>query len=129
LIDIRNEIDLLYKNHSLHNAILIRYLYKGELLGFIYSLSKLADTPFNQVKHIVLTQLKTEEFDQLYYATGLSTSLLLATKALVEILIEEMQKGQNINPYTLPFKITSSIKENKLDETIPHMKYILRMIG
>lgn len=125
----KREIDLLFTKNQLNSAIVLYYLCNCDLLSFLYCLSKLTDTTFNQIKHIALTSLDSNQFDKLYKEANLPFHLLLAVKALIKVIISEQEKRElDLSSEHFLNRVLYNIKQSNLEHKIPEMEYLLKLI-
>ncbi len=126
--ELRKRVDQLYSQNSLNNAIIIHFLCKGDLYSFLYSISKLSEIPFSQVKFIILNHLYTEEFKKLFYSSGLPTNFMAAIQAILNAIIIGVKEGENTNKENFSSSMRRFIKENKIDRKMEGMSYLMKLI-
>lgn len=126
--NIRQKIDELLNANQLYFAFLIKLLCDGDIDGFLYGVSKLADVSYYYLLSIVKDRLYTEEFTNIYQASGLNSELLKAVQVILN-LATQLAKHQALEKSELLAQILSQIKVQNLSEEIPQLKFLTKLMG
>ncbi|AIF80880.1 hypothetical protein I862_01585 [endosymbiont of Acanthamoeba sp. UWC8] len=126
--ELRRRIDQLYSQNSLNNAIIIHYLCKGDLYSFLYSIAKLSDIPFSQIRFIAINRLTTKEFENLYYSSGLPVNFMEAIQTILTAITSASKEGVRVTKSDFPLLISKYLKENKAKYKVEGIGYLLKLI-
>jgi uncharacterized protein (DUF2336 family) len=117
-LEIKHRIDSLYNKNQLGPLLIMRQLCKGDLFSFVYSLSKITDIPFLNVRSIVFVDFDEKKFEAIYKQAALPEGYYNMIKVLVEIVRNELFYGglryRNFSRIIAPkFEIAAASKDLK----------------
>jgi uncharacterized protein (DUF2336 family) len=117
-LEIKHRIDSLYNKNQLGPLLILRQLCKGDLFSFIYSLSKITDIPFLNMRAIVFVDFDEKKFGVIYKQAALPESYYGMIKVLVDIVRNELFHGglryRNFSRIIAPkFEIAAASKNLK----------------
>lgn len=112
---LKEKVDVFHSQNLLTNALIIRFLCKGDVYSFIYSLSKYSDIPFLSIKKIIFEDIDKEKFKKIYTATHLPKNMLNSIWLLLSLINKNIRSGiMNLeNFHTIIKKELQSHRQNK----------------
>ncbi len=125
--EIKGRIDNLYNKNLLSPPLLIRFLCKGDLFSFIYSLSKISDLPFKNLAENLFYKFDEDFFNQMYGVSCLPENHFEAIKLLV-MAIGEMLKCEKLSIEEFPEKIVSYYSSILQTKNVIGAKYLISLI-
>lgn len=90
---LKENVDIFFSKNLLTNAVIIRFLCKGDIYSFIYSLCKHSNIPFLSIKKIIFEDVDKEKFKKIYTATHLPNNMLSSIWLLLSIINKHIRKG------------------------------------
>ncbi len=84
------KVDLLYSRNQLFSFVVMRFLYTGDLLSFMYCLAKLADVPFGYLKFAFNSGYNEVFFQDIYQKANLPANMMAATSKILSIVVNKL---------------------------------------
>jgi len=126
-LEIKRRIDILYFKSRLNPFLILRFLCKGDLFSFIYSISKITDIPILNVRSILFIDFQVHKYKDIYLQVGFPNEYI----DIVRIMLAVIRKSLLNNELTQ--NNFAKIVSNKLSNTATnvsakHAKYISSLI-
>lgn len=122
-----NKIDELLNAKRLYFAFLIKLLCNGDIDAFLYGISKLADISYHYLLSIVRDRLYTEEFINVYQASGMNEDLLTAVQMVLAIATQ-LVKQHPIEKSELTRSILVQLKAQEAALKVPELKFLMKLM-
>ena len=122
---LKQNIDQLFVNNCLLPTLIIHYLCKGNLYSFIYSITKITDLSFLNIRKICFEQFNEDKFKEIYRYVALPANMYDSIYFLIQIIGQELKN--NTHAANFNFSIKNSIKKYGVAADTQEMRYLLSM--
>ena len=124
---LKQNIDQLFVNNCLLPTLIIHYLCKGNLYSFVYSITKITDLSFLNIRKICFEEFNEDKFKEIYRYVALPANMYDSIQLLIQIIGQEL-KTNNMHAANFNFTIKNSIKKHGIAADSQEMSYLLSMM-
>ena len=124
---LKQNIDQLFVNNCLLPTLIIHYLCKGNLYSFIYSITKITELSFLNIRKICFEEFNEDKFKEIYRYVALPANMYDSIQLLIQIIGQEL-KTNNMHTANFNFSIKNSIKKHGVAADTQEMRYLLSMM-
>lgn len=126
-VDLEELTHLLYSEEKLTSSIVVRALCIGNYNFFVAAMARRAGIPTLNAKKL-MADSGPLGFRALYKAAQMPPTVFEALKIVAQIARSETDNGQFV-PHDYQQRIIEQIVEQGYDQTIPHMPFLMAIIG
>lgn len=124
---LKQNIDQLFINNRLLPTLMIHYLCKGNLYSFIYSITKITDLSFLNIRKICFEQFNEDKFKEVYKYIALPANMYDSINLLIQIIGQELQSN-NMHAANFNYSIKNAIRKEGIAADTQEMRYLLSMM-
>jgi hypothetical protein len=121
------KVDLLYARNQLLAFVVLRFLYMGDLLSFMYSLAKLSDIPFSYLKLAFNNGYDEKFFCNVYKKAAMPANMEALTSRIMSIIIAKLAEGV-INKENYRSVISEELRKDRGNVKIHKAQYMIELL-
>jgi|GEM_PF-5883658 hypothetical protein len=122
-----SKVDMLYARNQLLAFVVLRFLYVGDLLSFMYSLAKLSDIPFSYLKLAFNNGYDEKFFCNVYKKAAMPANMEALTSKIMSIIIAKLAEGA-INKENYRSVISEELRKDRGNIKIHKVQYMIELL-